>query len=261
MEGKPLTGKVAIVTGGGSGIGKAIALTLGGSGASVAVAGRTESRLRATKAEIEAMGGTAEVFRTDIGNVAQCQALVKGAVERFGRLDVLVNNAVYQAANATRGEGSNPLALEEVTPEEWDRAFAVTVRGTFTMCREAIPHMRKLDRAFIVNIGTVATKTCLKKSGVYVACKSAIRGLSIVLSKELRETSGIRVHLIHPGGTGSEHFAGMIQAGARPDLVGVKLMPPQEIADVVLFLVTRTGHGTIDEVYVRREAAGYWCFP
>src|SRR4030042_2339287 len=95
MENTPLSGKVAIVTGAGSGIGKATALTLGQAGAAVALAGRREQRLRSTQAEIEALEGTAEVFPTDIGDIGQCKALVQGAVERFGRLDILVHNAVY----------------------------------------------------------------------------------------------------------------------------------------------------------------------
>jgi NAD(P)-dependent dehydrogenase (short-subunit alcohol dehydrogenase family) len=261
MEGKPLQGKVAIVTGAGSGIGKATALTLAQAGAAVALAGRRETRLRATKAEIDALGGTGEVFQTDIGDRDQCKALVKGTVDRLGRLDILVNNAVYQPEGAKGGESQTRHTLDEVTPEEWSKAFAVTVHGTFTMCYEAIPYLRQQERAFIVNIGTMTIKTTLRGAGVYIACKSALRGMSIVMSKELRENSGIRVHLIHPGGTGSERFADMIQAGARPDLLGAKLMPPQEIADVILFLVTRTGLGTIDEVFIRREKAEYWCWP
>jgi 3-oxoacyl-[acyl-carrier protein] reductase len=265
MEGKPLEGKVAIVTGAGSGIGKAIALTLAEAGAAVALAGRREPRLRTTKADIEALGGTGEVFRTDIGDMGQCAALVKGAVDRFGRLDILVNNAVYQPIGTTRAEGELSPRLADIAPEEWAKAFAVTVHGTFTMCHEAIPYLRQHERAFIVNIGTVSTKTSLRGSGVYVACKSAIRGMSIVMSKELRDTTGIRVHLVHPGGTASESYVSMLKAGLRPDmprdLAGVNLMPPKEIAEVILFLVTRTGLGTIDEVYVRRENAEYWCFP
>src|SRR5512136_2427313 len=96
MEGKPLSGKVAIVTGAGSGIGQATALTLARAGAAVALAGRREPRLRATKAEIEALGGVGAVFQTDIGIRDQCKALLKSTVDRFGRLDILVNNAVYQ---------------------------------------------------------------------------------------------------------------------------------------------------------------------
>jgi NAD(P)-dependent dehydrogenase (short-subunit alcohol dehydrogenase family) len=261
MDDKPLNGKVAIVTGGGSGIGKAIALALAQNGAAVALAARTESRLVTTKEEIEAFGGTAEVFPTDIGEVDQCQALVKDVVERLGRLDILVNNAVYQPPRLPQGTRVSSKPLEEVTPEEFGKALSVTVQGTFTLCREAIPHLRKQERAFIINIGTVSTKRCLRGSGVYTTCKNAIRGLSIMLSKELRETSGIRVHLIHPGGTASENFAGAIKSGLRPDLEGVKLMPPKEIADVVLWLVTWQGHGTVDEIYIRRENAVYWCFP
>lgn len=257
---KPLSGKVALVTGGGSGIGKAISLTLAKNGAALALAGRAESRLRTVQAEIERLGGTADVFPTDVGDVSQCVSLVQRVVKRFERLDILVNNAVA-SPRASDALPSLPKPLADVSPDEWDMAYAVTVRGTFMLCRESIPYLKQQPRAFIVNIGTQATRRCQEGAGVYVATKQAVRGMSIVLSKELRKTTGIRVHLVHPGGTNTNLLTDMLKAGDRPDLVGSKLISPQEIADTVLFLVTRTGNGMIDEIYVRREDATYFCFP
>jgi len=84
----------------------------------------------------------------------------------------------------------------------------------------------------------------------------------IIMSKELRKTTGIRVHIVNPGGVSSERFQSAIDSGVtRPDLVGAKMIAPQEIADAVLFLVTRQGNGMIDEVSVRREDADYYCYP
>jgi NAD(P)-dependent dehydrogenase (short-subunit alcohol dehydrogenase family) len=259
MDSDSLNGKVAVVTGAGSGIGKAISLTLARNGCAVALAARTESRLRAAQAEIQAFGGTADVFLTDVGVVAQCESLIRDVAARFGRLDILVNNAVGMG-EPKAGPSSSPPRLAQVTPEEWDQAYAVTVRGAFILSKQAIPYLSKQPRAFIVNIGTQATRRCQKGAGVYVATKNALRGMSVVLSKELRETTGIRVHMVHPGATNSQMAMAMMTGASRPDLLGAKWIDVQEIADVVLFLVTRTGNGMIDEIYVRREDADYWCF-
>jgi NAD(P)-dependent dehydrogenase (short-subunit alcohol dehydrogenase family) len=259
MTSGPLSGKVALVTGGGSGIGKAISLTLAKNGAAVALVARKVERLKAAKAEIEAFGGTAEVFLADIGDVSQCVGAVRDAVARFGRLDILVNDAAALGDRSGR-KGIGPQPLAETTAEDWDWAYSVTVRGTFMMCKEAIPHLSKQPRAFIVNIGTVSTRKAEKGNGIYTATKNAMRGMSVVLSKELRETTGIRVHIVHPGVTRTGIVTDTDVGTHRPDLVGAKLVAPEEIADVVLFLVTRTGNGMIDEIYVRREDAPYWCF-
>lgn len=250
MGPKPLDGRAAIVTGGGTGIGRAIALALAQNGASVALASRTESHLRAVQQEIEAFGGTAVVFPTDVGDASQCMSLVRQAVERFGRLDVLVNNAVFSA-----GTGK-PLA--DTPLEEWESAWAVNVRGPFVLCREAIPHLRQQERAFIVNLISMAARRHLPYTGVYVATKNALRSMSIVLSKELREQTGIRVHLLNPGGVLTAPMQRAIETGRRADLRGTKMMIPEEIAEVVLFLVTRTGNAVIDEVSIRRVDATYF---
>ncbi len=237
-----LDGKVAIVTGAGRGIGRSIALTLARNGACVALAARTEVELRAVQSEIESFGGQAATFPTDMSREADIIALVRQAIDGFGRLDILVNNA---------GTGVfKPLV--ETTTEEWEQVMAVNARGPFILCREAIPYLRQAGRAYIVNIASVVGVKGYVNQAVYGASKHAVMGMSKALGKEVQK-DGIRVHAICPGGVDTE-----LTTVARPDLNRSVLIQAQEIADVVLFLVTRQSNAVIDEIDVRREASTPW---
>ena len=237
-----LAGQAAIITGAGRGIGRAIALALAHEGASVALAARTEAQLEAVASEIRANGGQAACFPTDVSVEDQVRTLVHGTIGQFGRLDVLVNNAgigIY---------GS----LADYATEDWDRVMAVNARGTFVACREAIPYLRQQPVSFIVNVVSVLGFKGYVDQGAYTASKHAIMGLSKVLAKELH-ADNIRVHAVCPGGVDTE-----LIGRARPDLDRSVLIGPEEIAEIVLFLVTRRGQGVIDEIYVRRAASTPW---
>jgi 3-oxoacyl-[acyl-carrier protein] reductase len=230
------------VTGAGRGIGRAIALTLASHGARVALAARTASELQAVQAEVVAAGGQAAVFPTDLTRESEIVTLVRQTVERFGRLDILVNNA---------GVGIfGPVAT--TTAEAWDRMMAVNARAPFLLCRAAIPYLRQQERSFIINIASVvAVKGYVNQAG-YSASKHALLGLSKSLAKEVHQDN-IRVHVICSGGVDTEMIG-----DARPDLDRSVLIKPQEIADLVLFLVTQRGNAVIDEIHVRRAAATPW---
>jgi 3-oxoacyl-[acyl-carrier protein] reductase len=242
MQNKLLDGKVAIVTGASRGIGRAIALTLARNGASVSLAARTETRLKTLRAEIAACGGEAAVFPTDVGREDDAIALVRGTVERFGRLDIVVNNAGLGLFGP----------LETTTVEQWDLLMAVNARGAFLLCREAIPHLRQQELSFIVNISSVVGHKGYANQSAYSASKHALMGMTKALAKEVQQ-DGIRVHAICPGGVDTD-----LVRDARPDLDPTVLMQPQEIADIVLFLVTRRGNAVIDQVDVRRAASTPW---
>jgi 3-oxoacyl-[acyl-carrier protein] reductase len=242
MHEKPLEGKVVIVTGAGRGIGRVIALTLARNGALVSLAARTEAQLEAVRAEIEALGGQAASFRADISLEADVVSLVRHTVERFGRLDILINNA----AVGTFG------LLEETSTEEWDRSMAVNARGPFLMCREAIPFLRQQEQSFIINISSVVGVRGYANQSVYSASKHALMGMTSALAKEV-QSDGIRVHAICPGGIDTQ-----LIREARPDLDPSVLIQPEEIAEIVVFLLTRRGNAVVDEIHVRRSASTPW---
>ncbi len=153
--------------------------------------------------------------------------------------------------------------MQDVPLEHWQQSIAVNVLGPFVLCREAIPHLAKHERAFIVNTGAIGTRRMYAGGdyGVYVATKNAARGMLVALSKELRKYTGIHCHIVNPGMVATERaLEAVAQGKQRPDLVGKQYASTQDIADAVLFLVTRTGNGMIDELSVRREDADYFCY-
>jgi len=242
MYDSKLEGKAAIITGAGRGIGRSIAHALAREGVRVALAARSADELEHVREEIETAGGKGTCFPTDTGNEQETVALVRQTVERFGRLDVLVNNA---------GMGVfGPLV--ETSTDQWDEVMRVNARGPFILCREAIPHLRKQTRPYIVNISSVVGVKGYENQSAYAASKHALMGMTKALAREVRDL-GIRVHAICPGGVDTR-----LATSARPDLDTSILMQADEIADAVLFLVTREGNAVVDEIHLHRESSTPW---
>ncbi len=249
--GGDLQGKVAVITGAGRGIGKSIARRLAAQGACVALAARTESQLSAVASSIEEVvpDSTTNAPRTltvptDVREEPSVRHLMGEVRQTYGRLDILVNSAGVLTKKP----------LEQTSSEEWDQIMEVNARGPFLVCREAIPLLRETDDGlrYVVNIASVVGIKGYVGQGAYTASKHALMGLSKVLSKEL-EDDGIRVHAICPGGVATE----MVKE-SRPDLDESVLMEPDDIADIVEFLVTRQGNAVVDQVKVRRQASDPW---
>ena len=248
MASHRLTGDVALVTGAGRGIGRAIAKALAYEGATVVLAARTVTELESVKAEIESAAGCAccgcrkaLVVPADVADEASIGDLVGTVRDEFGRLDVIVNNAGFALRHT----------LAETTTEEWDRVMAVNVRGPFLVCREAMPLLKE-SGGCIVNIASVVGIKGYAGQTAYTASKHALMGMTKALAQEV-QADGVRVHAVCPGGVATE-----MVAKTRPDLNPDVLMAPEDIADIVVFLVTRTGNAVIDEVHVRRAVSDPW---
>jgi len=240
--GRSLAGKVAIVTGASRGIGRAIALALAEEAGTVVLAARDVQKLQQTAEQITEAGGKALVVPTELTEEASIRELVRTAARRFSRLDILVNNAgITHSAN-----------FEQTATEAWDRCMSVNARAPFILCREALPLLKRSPSAFIINIASVVGIKGYPLQSAYTASKHALRGMTICLAEELRGTN-IRVHLLCPGGVDTE----MVQQ-VRPGIKKEDLIRPEEIAELVLYLVTHRGNAVLDELRIRRAAAGPW---
>jgi len=239
---KQLAGKVAIVTGASRGIGRAISIALAKEGAAIVLAARSLRKLQQTARHITKMGAKAEIVVTELTNEESIKNLVKVTGEKFGRLDILVNNAGV----------THSAKLEETATEEWDRCLQVNARAPFILCREALLLLRKAKAAHIINIASVVGVKGYPLQSAYTASKHALRGMTISLAEELKGTN-IRVHLLCPGGVDTE-----LVRKVRPDIKKEELIKPQEIAEMVVYLVTHKGNAVIDELHIRRAASSPW---
>ena len=190
-----LVGKVVLVTGASSGIGKALAMDVASRGAKVVVAARRLQRLQAVVDEIQASGGEAIAVPTDMASNQQVEALAQKALDYWGRVDVLVNNAGYGQMGP----------IESIGDEAVRQQFDVNVFGLLTLTRALIPQMRELGAGRIVNLSSVAGKVAMPFTGIYNASKFAVEAISDALRVELAPYN-IRVIVVEPGPVNTEFF-------------------------------------------------------
>jgi 3-oxoacyl-[acyl-carrier protein] reductase len=228
--------KTAIVTGAGRGIGRAIALKLSGLGYNLVATGRTEAQLEDLRKEIENGKGQCLPLAVDLQDADAPAMIIEKTMTRFGQLDVLVNNAGM----------SHSGPVSETDEETWDWIHRVNARAPFFLCKEAVPHLAKSPGPVIINVGSVVGFKGYAEQAAYASSKHALTGFTKVLAKEVQPL-GIRVHLISPGGVNTDMVSEM-----RPDINTEELIQTEEIAELVEFLVSRKGKGTIDHLYIRR---------
>ena len=228
--------RVAIITGSGSGIGKATALALAQEGMKIVLCGRTVSKLEETAKLVEEAGGKALIVSGDLRDESYIIRIVDETMEAFGRIDVLINNAGVSLAKP----------VVDCTAEEFDQIMDTNMKAPFLLCKYSIPHMRKSDCGTIINIVSVVGHKGYVNQSLYGASKHAITGFTKVLAKEVQE-DGIRVHLLSPGGVYTE-----MVANVRPDLDPTYLIKPVDIADIILFLLKSRGNAVIDSINIRR---------
>lgn len=233
-----LKGKTALVTGASAGIGRATALALAAAGANVVVTARREDRLSAVCLEIEAAGGRAIFYAGDAAEESTALASIKLALERFGSLDILINNA---------GVGSYKNLID--TPvEEFDAMMAANVRSGFVFSRHAAPLMIEQKSGTILFISSVAGLTGVGGESVYSATKFAQVGFSQALDAELRKHK-IKVGVICPGGVKSEF--GLGRGRTEEFIRNSHMMEPEEVAEAIVFACTQPANVRIPQMLVR----------
>ncbi len=220
-----LENKVAIVTGAGRGAGRAIALRLAREGASLVAVARTRKELDSLAAEVAASNGVCEVIEADVANPADARRMAAQTVERFGRIDVLVNNA---------GVGGPVSSVEETPVEEWQRTLDVNLTGPFLCSQAVLSTMKEQRSGHIIMISSGAGKQGYPNMAAYCASKFGLHGLAQSLAAEVGDLN-IRVSTILPGSIAETNFSGQRKGWMpRP---GAKYLRPEDIADAILFLL------------------------
>jgi 3-oxoacyl-[acyl-carrier protein] reductase len=234
-----LSGKVALVTGAGRGIGRSIALALAGAGARTLLTARSAGELQGVAGEIRSRGGEAESLAADLSRPEGVEAVFDALKRTYGTLEVLVNNA---------GLGlSGPLM--EFPAESLELLLAVNVKGLFLCCQQAMRLMVPARSGYIINISSVVGFKGYANQSAYAASKHAVMGITKSLAVEA-QPHGIRVSAILPGAVDT----GLMEA-LRPDLDKALLMKPQDVADAVMFLLSLSETAAVDEIYIRRRSS------
>ena len=225
-----LEGRVAIVTGAGQGIGRAIAEKLRDEGAGVIVADKNAETAAKAASEI---GGTAYV--TDVSDPDQVSALVAAAVDQFGRIDILINDAAIVPF----------VPWEELDFAEWRRVMSVNIDGVFLMCKAVYPHMKQAGYGRIVNIASNVVTAGTPNMAHYVSSKGAVLAFTRSLATEVG-AHGITVNAVAPGLTASEGVMASPHAEAFDFVVSLQSIPrrgvPADIAPAVAFLASEEAH-------------------
>jgi len=229
-----LNGQVAVVTGGGRGIGAAIGKKLAAMGAVAILCGRTQSSLESAVAAISAAGFRAEAAKCDVTDRVSVESVAGHVQSKYGRIDILVNNA---------GIGGFGGPLHQLSIEAWDDVLNTNLRGVFYCIRAFAPLMIKARTGHIINISSLAGKNPLPNGAAYAASKWGLNGLSYSLAEELRQHN-IRVSVVCPGSVNTD-----LSPHAGKDTR--KMLQPEDVAHAVASLATQAPQSFISEVLLR----------
>jgi NAD(P)-dependent dehydrogenase (short-subunit alcohol dehydrogenase family) len=243
QEGKSmlLANRVAVITGGATGMGKAMAIKFAEEGCSIVISDISEDSGKKTAAEASQAGGEAIFVKCDVTHSGQVQDMTSAAIDKFGKIDILVNNA---------GALGTLWSLEEVTEEDWDRILDLNLKSVFLCCKAVVPHMKKNNYGRIVNISSMGAVSPPRPVVHYHAAKAGVLSLTQNLAMELVSFK-IRVNAIVPGPIQTEYYEPRLRNmnDAQREAYFVtkgKTTPmqrmgrPEEIAAVALFLVTES---------------------
>jgi len=234
-----LKNRVALVTGASRGIGRGISLMLADSGVHVILTARSMDKLQKVKEEITSRGGNATVIPADIAKEQDIKTLFKIIKDKFGRLDIVINNAGIGIWGK----------LVDFSIEDFDKIMNINVRGTYLCCQQAMKMMIPQKNGYIINISSVVGFKGYPNQSAYTASKHAIMGLTKSLAVEAQEHN-IRISAILPGGVETD-----LSVKARPDLDRSLLILPEDIAKTVLYLLSLSDRAMVDQIFVRRMSS------
>jgi NADP-dependent 3-hydroxy acid dehydrogenase YdfG len=237
---------VAVITGGGSGVGKSVAALFLKEGAKVVIAGRDAAKLDTVAKELKA-DDQLRTLPTDVTDAHQCEALIAFATKAFGHIDILVNNA---------GTNLKERTLRELTPAAWDMMIATNLDGAFYCTRAVLPQMLQRKDGVIVNVVSTSGKRATPLGGAaYVAAKFGMAALGLVLAAEEKD-SGVRVSNVYPGEIDTPILA------ARPKPITEEhratILKPEDVAEAVLFVASLPPRVSIPELVIKPTAQMYW---
>jgi len=227
-----LSGKVALVTGAGRGIGRAIALAFAAEGAAVALAARSRADLAGVAGEIRERDGRALAVPTDVTQDGAVEALVEQTLADLGRIDVLVTSAGTAAFGA----------VADSKPADWDTMLALNLRAVMVCCRAVLPAMLRQRTGTIINVGSIASKRALPGSAVYTATKTAIDAFSRVLAEELRP-HGVRVGVLVAGAVDTPLWDTLGSSPPRD-----KMLRPEDVARAAVLMAALPPHASLEEL-------------
>jgi NADP-dependent 3-hydroxy acid dehydrogenase YdfG len=223
---------VALVTGAGRGIGRAIALAFAEEGAAVALVARSRADLAGVAAEIRERGGRALAVPADVTQDAAVESVVENVAGELGRLDILVTSA-----------GTASFApVADSKPGDWDAMLALNLRAVMVCCRAALPTMMRQRSGTILNVASIAAKRALPGSAVYTATKMAVIGFSRVLAEELRP-HGVRVGVLVPGAVDTPLWDSLGSSPPRD-----KMLRPEDVARAAVLMAALPPHASLEEL-------------
>ncbi len=244
MAGK-LEGKVALVTGASSGIGEATALALAAEGARVGIAARRRDRLEDLARRIGERGAESLIREADVADEAQARRVVEETHRRWGRLDILINNAGVMLLGTIIGADT----------EDWRRMVNINLLGLMYATHAALPIMVEQGGGDIVNVSSVAGRNARVGSGVYNATKFGVGAFSEALRQEVTKNHHIRVIVVEPGAVATELPTHITNEQARQNAAQLyntsKILESEDIADAIVYAVSRPAYVSINEVLIR----------
>ncbi len=240
-----IANKTVIITGASSGIGEAVALRLAKSGAAVVLGARRVERLQSLAARIEAEGGKVSTFPCDVTQRTDLENIAAHTLEKFGSIDVLVNNA-----------GVMPISrLDMYDVDGWDRTIDTNIKGVLYAIAAVLPQMKLQKSGHIISIASVAGHKINGGSAVYAASKHSVRVISEALRQEVTR-DGIRVTIVSPGATQSELFEKILDPASQKRIEGAHeiALPADSVARAIAYAMDEPDNVDINEIIIRPQA-------